>query len=193
MIDISTIKFNLQSEFHMLRHFESADEKMLELLLKEGYKIAEIKKELSLPGSKFHSDFANDIGELIVRFEQYSYSETIGVNGNLILQSSIIKSEFPNGIGTHAVIPIQDITDKERKNVYTQKNREMELLHYNVKLLPSTNECTLILKPIKNGYLFISSFPGPAAMPIPSTSMDLELYSKCRKFWDNHVFLEKIS
>ena len=93
------------------------------------------------------------------------------------------------GFSTKAVIPIQDIPESKKRFVYLDKNRDVELLHYKVKEFPITNDCTLILKPIQKGYLFISAFPGPSAMPIPSTSMDLSLYTIFKKFWDNHVFL----
>ena len=190
MIDIVSVQFNLKSEFHMLRHFETATPEINTTLINEGYSQKNIDNELSLVGSKFNEAFAKDISGLLERFKQYSFIETIGVNGNLILECNVPVSDFPNGIGTQAVIAIQDIPENERRFIHLKKNREVELLHYKVSNFPVANSCTLILKPVKNGYLFISAFPGAPAMPIPLSSMDMALYSSCKKFWDGHVFLE---
>ena len=190
MVQIDDISFNLQSAFHMLRHFETATPHINDALLTEGYSQKDIDNELSMVGSKFNEAFATDISGLLERFKQYSYNETIGVNGNLILECNVPVSDFSNGIGTQAVISIQDITENERRFIYLKKNRDVELLHYKVSNFPNANVCTLILKSVKNGYLFISAFPGAPAMPIPLSSMDMALYSSCKKFWDAHVFLE---
>ena len=190
MIDTSSIQFNLQSEFHMLRHFENVNSLIHENLIREGYTQKEIEEELLLVGSKFNSTFATDISSLLKRFIQYPTKETIGSNGNLVVECQVSESDFPEGIGTKAVIPIQDIPDAEIRFVYLKKNRDVDLLHYKIDNFPTTNACTLILKPLKSGYLFISAFPGASAMPIPITSMDLTLFNSCKEFWDNHVFLE---
>ncbi len=189
-IDIDAIQFNLQSAFHMLRHFETASPELNTTFINEGYSQKDIENELSLVGSKFNEAFAKDISSLLKRFQQFSYHETIGMNGNLILECNVPVSDFPNGIGTQAVISILDIPENERRFIYLKKNREVELLHYKVSNFPTANVCTLILKPVKNGDLFISAFPGSPAMPIPLSSMDMALYSSCKKFWDEHVFLE---
>ena len=189
-IDIDAIQYNLQSAFHMLRHFETATPEINSTLINKGYSQKDIDNELSLVGSKFNEAFATDISGLLERFKQYSFIETIGLNGNLILECNVPVSDFPNGIGTQAVISIQDIPENERRFIYLKKNREVELLHYKVSNFPTANVCTLILKPVKKGYLFISAFSGAPAMPIPLSSMDMALYSSCKKFWDAHVFLE---
>ena len=190
MVQIEGISFGNQSAFHMLRHFESATSEMSTTLINEGYAQKDIDNELSLVGSKFNGAFATNISSLLDRFQQYSYNETIGMKGNSILECKVPLSDFPNGIGTQAVVPIQDIPENERRFIYLKKTRDVELLHYKVPVFPITNVCTLILKPVKTGWLFISAFPGAPAMPIPISSMDLALYTNCKKFWDNHVFLE---
>jgi len=175
----------------MLRHFVNVTPEISAQLLKEGYTKKEVDNELSLVGSKFNEQFTTNITSLLNRFIQYPLKEEIGENGNLIIECNVPNIDFPKGIGSKAVISIQDIPENERKFIFLKKNREIDLLHYKVDQFPITNTCTLILKPIKNGYLFISSFPGEPAMPIPVTSMDLSLYTTCKKFWDSHVFLLK--
>ena len=191
MVIIDDVSFNLQSAFHMLRHFETATPEINATLINDGYSQKDIDNELSMVGSKFIEAFAKDISGLLERFKQYSFIETIGINGNLILECKVPVSDFPSGIGTQAVIPIQDIPENERRFIYLKRNRDVELLHYIVSNFPTANVCTLILKPVKNGYLFISAFPGAPAMPIPLSSMDMALYSNCKRFWDGHVFLEQ--
>ncbi len=192
MVQIGDITYGIQSEFHMLRHFENAAPEVNTALVNEGYSQNDITNELSLVGSKFKSDFAISISSILDRFQQYPFNETIGINGNLILECNVPISDFPNGIGSQAVIPIQDIPENERRYISLKKTRDIELLHYKISDFPITSICTLILKPLNKGYLFISSFPGAPAMPIPLSSMDLALYTSCKKFWDNHVFLEPI-
>ncbi len=190
MIDISFIKFNLQSEFHMLRHFEKVNTLIYENLIREGYTQKEIDEELLMVGSKFNSTFATDISSLLKRFIQNPTKETIGSNGNFVVECQVSESDFPDGIGTKAVIPIEEISEENRSSLYLKKNRDWEMLHLKVDVLPSTQFCTLILKPLKSGYLFISAFPGQAALPIPSVKMDIVMFNSCKEFWDNHVFLE---
>jgi hypothetical protein len=50
----------------------------------------------------------------------------------------------------------------------------------------------LILKPITEGYEFISAFSGESAMPIPDYKMTKPQFDACKKFWDKQVFLKKI-
>ena len=173
----------------MLRHFETVNSELKDKFIGEGFSTEQIENELSLVGSKFDVEFATDISVLLNRCNQYSNKESIGENGNLIIECSVPKDDFPDGIGTQAVIPIQDIPESKRRFIFTQKNREVELLHYKVDDFPKTNLFTIILKPIKEKFLFISAFPGAPAMPIPIISMNLALYTSCKKYWDTHVFL----
>ena len=76
MIEIQSIQYNLQSEFHMLRHFETIDNATQEELLSNGYALSQIQQELSLPGSKFFSHFANDIKELLEKVLNHPYRKS---------------------------------------------------------------------------------------------------------------------
>jgi len=193
MVQINDITYNLASEFHMLRHLEKVDFLVFKRLVREGYTKNEIDEQILLTGSKFKSLFATDILSLLKKFFQYPFNEKIGSNGNLILECQVPKSDFPEGIGTNAIIPIKDIPEDKRKLVYLEKNRELNLLQFKVNVLPTTNTCTLILKPLSGGFSFVSAFPALAAMPIPNKSMKSELYNNCKKFWENHVFLKEMS
>lgn len=190
MIEIQSIQYNLQSEFHMLRHFENADDEVLKKFLLEGYLIQEIQNELSLPGSKFFSHFANDISELIEKIIPYIFRKSVGINGNHIIESNIPFDLFPDGIGTKAVLALKDVSPELKSKIYFEKNRNYSLSHLLVDQLPVTNQCTLILKPDNDGYIFISAFPGESAMPIPKDDMPAEIFNACTAYWNEHVFLK---
>ena len=192
MINIQTINFTPQSQFHMLRHFESVDDVLLQLLINNGYTQNQIQQELALPGSKFFSHFAKDIKELLEKVLLYPYSKSTGINGNHIIEILIPQNEYPNGIGTKGVVSINDISSEQKPQIFYEKNRNFPLAHLLVHTLPVTNYCTLILKPIPEGYAFISAFSGESAMPIPDYKMSKSQFDACKTFWDSHIFLKKI-
>jgi hypothetical protein len=191
MIEINSVQFNLQSEFHMLRHFESVDDITMKQLIDNGYTQNLIKEELLLPGSKFFSHFANDIKELLEKVLQHPYQKTTGINGNHIIESEIPMTEYPNGIGTKAVVSLDEISKEQQTQIFHEKNRNFPLAHLLVDELPVTNQCTLILKPVSEGYAFISAFSGESAMPIPDYKMTNVQFEACKAYWDRHVFLKK--
>ncbi len=190
MINISSIHFTLQSEFHMLRHFETIDLVTQEKLLANGYSISQIQQELSLPGSEFFSHFANDINELLEKVLQYPYQKSTGINGNHIIETELPKVEYPCGIGTKAVVTINEISKEQQDQIFYEKNRNFSLAHLLVEDFPISNQCTLILKPIPEGYTFITAFSGESAMPIPDYKMTNAQFEACKLFWYKHVFLK---
>ena len=190
MLYLDSIQFGIKEQFHMLRHFESVDELTLQQLLSNGYNQHQIQQELLLPGSKFFSFFANDINELLEKVLQHPYHKSTGINGNHIIESEIPKTEYPNGIGTKAVVSKDEITKEQQVQIFYEKNRNYPLAHLLVDHLPVTNHCTLILKPMPEGYAFISAFSGESAMPIPDYRMTNLQFDACKRFWDKHVFLK---
>jgi hypothetical protein len=175
----------------MLRHFESVDDAILQQLLNNGYTQNQIHQELSLTGSKFFSHFAKDINELLEKILQHPYQKSTGINGNHIIESTLPIDEYPNGIGTKAVLSIDDISSAQQSQIFHEKNRNYKLAHLLVDTLPITNQCTLILKPISEGYAFITAFSGESAMPIPEFKMSKKQFETCKAYWDGHVFLKK--
>ena len=175
----------------MLRHFETIDLVTQEKLLSNGYALSQIQQELTLPGSKFFSHFANDINELLEKVLQYPYQKSMGINGNHIIESELHLSEYPSGIGTKAVVSLDEISKAQQAEIFYEKNRNFSLAHLLVDELPISNQCTLILKPIPEGYLFISAFSGKTAMPIPDYKMTKAQFEACKAYWDQHVFLKK--
>jgi len=169
------------------------DDAILQMLLNNCYTQNQIQKALSLTGSKFFSHFANDIKELLEKVLQYPYTKSIGINGNHIIETSIPQNEYPEGIGTKGVLSINEISSEQKPQIFYEKNRNFPLAHLFVNTLPITNQCTLILKPIPEGYAFISAFSGGSAMPIPDYKMSKSQFDACKTFWDDHVFLKKMT
>jgi len=176
----------------MIRHFESVDDDILKLLLNNSYTQNQIQQELALPGSKFFSHFAKDIKELLENVLKYPYIKSTGINGNHIIEISIPQNEYPDGIGTKGVVSINEISSEQKPRIFYEKNRNFPLAHLLVETLPLTNNCTLILKPISEGYAFVTAFSGDAAKPIPDYKMSKAQFEACKSYWDRHVFLKKI-
>jgi hypothetical protein len=175
----------------MLRHFETIDSVTQEKLLSNAYALSQMQQELSLPGSKFFTHFANDINELLEKVLQHPYQKSNGINGNHIIESDLPIADYPDGIGTKAVVALNEISKKQQAEIFYEKNRHFSLAHLLVEDLPITNLCTLILKPIPEGYTFITAFSGASAMPIPDYKMTNAQFDACKAYWDQHVFLKK--
>lgn len=188
---LADINIGIQSQFHMLRHFEGISDELRVQLLISGKTQESIDSELAEPGSRFYSNFATDITTLLQRLFSDVYVEELGGNGNIVLKGAANASTFPNGIGTKSVVPLEIIPIEDRDRIYYQVNRGVSLKHLKVEKLPITNEYTVILKPTDDKTLFITSFPGPPAMPLPDHQMNKDLYDKCKYFWEDHVFLVK--
>jgi len=185
------IQYTINSEYHILRHFEQASDILLQNLTLAGYTQGDYKRELSQPGSKFFHHFATDFGQLLERLKTVNVEQQVGSNGNLIFSAVFSKELYPDGIGTKGVVSIHELTEQECERTYMGENRGYLFKHLKKKDLPVTNESTLILKPTNAGLQLITCFPGPSAMPVPDTKMNEEFYESCVQFWDEHVFLIK--
>ena len=174
----------------MLRHFQTADGVTQEKLLANGYSLSQIQQELSLPGSKFFTHFANDINELLEKVLQQPYQKSTGINGNHIIESEYSIVDYPNGIGTKGVVSLNAISKEQQAKIFYEKNRNFSLAHLLVEELPKSNQCTLILKPVPEGYTFVTAFSGESAMPIPDYKMTNAQFEACKLFWYKHVFLK---
>ena len=123
----------------MLLHFESVDDATTQVLIDIGYTQNQIQQELSLTGSKFFSHFANIIKELLEKILQHPYQKSSGLNGNHIIESILPIDEYPNGIGTKAVVSLAEISSAQKAQIFIEKNRNYALAHLLVDTLPVTN------------------------------------------------------
>jgi len=188
-LESTKIKYRIDNAFHMLRHFEGMDEHLQSSLLRAGHVEKTIQSALTLPGSRFFSNFALDIPSLLKRAFHYPFvlletgDRTIQMNGQ------VPPTDFPNGIGTKAVVHVDELSATERAGIFLKKNRGLDLLHLQVNKIPPTWEFTLVLRPTQQGHVFITAFPGPPALPLPQHRLSRKRQEECRAFWDAHVFL----
>ena len=188
-LEPKNIKYRIDNAFHMLRHFEGMEEQLRTSLLKAGYVEKAIKEALALPGSRFFTNFALDIQGLLNRICHYPFVLLETEDRNIQLNGQVPPKDFPNGIGTRAVVPVDELPASERAGIFLQKNRGLDLLHLQVDKLPPTWEFTLVLRPTQQGHVFITAFPGPPALPLPQHRFSRKRYDECKAFWDAHVFL----
>lgn len=189
MLNANNIKYTLVNQMHMLRHFEGLSDALDASLLRAGYSAKGIQKELNEPGSRFFARFAQDIPSLLESIFKHPCKELPGDNGNLLLHGAADPIEFPNGIGTRAVLPVMAIPPTDRDRISIRRNRGIDLLHLEVDEIPSTAEFTLVLRPTNHGHVFITAFPGPPSMPLPHHRLKKPIYEQCKAYWQNHVFL----
>jgi hypothetical protein len=185
----NSIKFNAETEFHMLRHFSGPKETYIKYFTSLGKSVFEIEKELNEVGSRFIPLFATNIQQIIDHLFSFGFIETVGINGNKILKSSVSNQHFPNGIGSQSVIPVSSLRPVQREQIFYKENRGIKLKHLEIDTMPSTSDFCVILKPHRSEFIFITAFPGDQAMPLPNYQMSKLLYEECKSFWENHVFL----
>lgn len=188
-LEPTKIKYRLDNAFHMLRHFEGMDEQLQSNLLRAGHVEKTIQAALTLPGSRFFSNFALDIPGLLNRICHYSYVVLETGDRNIQLNGQVPSTDFPNGIGTRAVVHMDELTARERAGIFLQKNRGLDLLHLQVDKISPTWEFTLVLRPTQQGHVFITAFPGAPALPLPQHRFSRKRHDECKAFWDAHVFL----
>jgi hypothetical protein len=97
--------------------------------------------------------------------------------------------KFPKGIGTLGVISLDTLKSLTSSQPVQKKNRGHLLLHATVSKPPTTNLLTLVLKEQQSSNFLITAFPGPTALPLPSTKFSTEFSEKCKLFWEHQVFL----
>lgn len=190
-MDFKKIRYTIETEFHLLRHFSKVSDTFTNRLIQAGYTQAQLAEVLSLPGSRFHNTFAVEIPELLSHVENAQLSQHTGVNGNIIITAFFSKEMYIHGVGTIAIIPYSELESGDQKKVYLAENRGFLLKHLDVKELPNTYHLTLILNQSEAGYTLLTAFPGPAALPFPNNQMNKVTYKECATFWNHHVFLVK--
>lgn len=188
-LEPTKIKYRIDNAFHMLRHFEGMNQELRLNMLKAGHVEKTIQAALTLPGSRFFSNFALDIPGLLNRVFHYPFMMLETGDRNIQLNGQVPTTDFPNGIGARAVMPVDELSPTERAGIFLQKNRGLDLLHLQVDKIPPTWEFTLVLRPTQQGHVFITAFPGPPALPLPQQRFSRKRYDECKAFWDAHVFL----
>jgi hypothetical protein len=124
-LESTNIKYRIDNAFHMLRHFEGMDEQLQANLLRAGHVEKNIQAALTLPGSRFFSEFASDIPGLLNRVFHYPFVLLETEDRNIQLNGHVPPTDFPNGIGTRAVLPVDELTASQRAGIFIRKNRAL--------------------------------------------------------------------
>ena len=180
------INIPIEAEFHMLRHFEQCSAQSLDRILVQ-YNQEQIDTEMAQIGSRFYHSFATDIPSILDHVFAGDFKQKTGNNGNVILSL-----QTDTQVGEHGVAEMDTLTQAQKDKISLQNNRGLDLMHLQVDQLPPTNAYVLILKPIENGYNFITAFPGDEGMPLPYETLPEDFRKECKAYWDRHVFLDKI-
>ena len=165
------------------------NENAIQCLLDRGYSKALIDENLQIPGSKFHDFFATDIKSLMIQCATIKETSTLRQKGYLHISYEFEPLKFPKGIGTIGVVSLEALNSLTTSQPVLKKNRGHLLLHATVSKLPTTNSLTLVLKEQQNSNFLITAFPGPIALPLPSTKFSAEFNETCKLFWEQQVFL----
>lgn len=168
------------------------NENAIQCLIDRGYSKVLIDENLQIPGSKFHDFFATDIKSLMLLCATIKETNSFMQNGYLHISYEFETLKFPRGIGTLGVISTEALKSLTTSQPILKKNRGHLLLHATVSKLPTTNLLTLVLKEQQSNYFLITAFPGPIALPMPSTKFSAEFNETCTLFWEQQVFLSLI-
>jgi hypothetical protein len=191
VVSLDHIIFNNGNEFHMLRHFMRASDQLFLRLQKDGISKEAISKEQSLPGSKFHEEFACCIEDLMLQFKGRPFQEIKGLNGNISCVFDFSDLAHQQGIGKCGVLSMGKIRPEDRKKIVRKKKRgDHDLLFLEVDDLPDTSDLVLVVRPASNHFQFITAYPGIYAPPVPDINMPKAVYDSSNQFWSEHVFLE---
>ena len=186
------ISYNDRTLFHLLRHFSMVNENAIQCLIDRGYSKLLIDENLQIPGSKFHDFFATDIKSLMLQCATIKETNSFMQNGYLHISYEFEPLKFPRGIGALGVISMEALKSLTTSQPILKKNRGHLLLHATVSKLPTTNLLTLVLKEQQSSNFLITAFPGPIALPLPSTKFSAEFNETCKLFWEQQVFLSLI-
>ena len=168
------------------------NENAIQCLIDRGYSKELIDENLQIPGSKFHDFFATDIKSLMLQCATIKETNSLRQNGYLHISYEFEQLKFPRGIGTLGVISLEALKSFTSSQPVMKKYRGHLLLHATVSKLPTTNLLTLVLKEQQSSNFLITAFPGPIALPLPSTKFSAEFNETCKLFWEQQVFLSLI-
>jgi hypothetical protein len=183
------ISHNSYTDFHLLLHLKDPAIEFLEMLRQSGFTEEKIHLQLSIPGSRFYPEFANDIASLLTHLNIDELETHTEMNGNRRFIGKADSYLYPRGCGTNTVVPFDSLTKEQQSKVFFKYNRGYLVRHLLVNELPSTVHFIAILKSLKSGVKLITAFPGEHSMPMPHHGMKPSLYKACKEFWDQHVIL----
>ncbi len=185
----SDFTFNLDRQFHCLRHFSFDGNDQLRRLEAKfpSYSTTQIQQELELIGSKFHADFAQEPFEILDQFKKASRMQIPIENNKTLIQFAFSKDDFPNGIGNSALLPLSELDEAQQARKYKVKRGDFEVWTCEVAKLPTSNKLSIIAFENQGNFDIITLFPGEYAPAFPRGTSELD--EQNRMFWEGHCLL----
>lgn len=185
-------QFSTATLLHLCRHFSSIPDEEIQNLTEHGFTLEEIKKEISLPGSKFKNPPFSGLNS-IKNFIQENWME----REDIFEKDNILTSRWnllypPVEIGYDGLVKISNLSDEEKKNIQTRDRKGYSVKTYPTNKLFPTNSFILISKISEINLECITIYPGTYAPPFPDSSMSNEFYVECKSFWEAYALIESI-
>lgn len=192
--DPAIVGFELDRQFHALKHFTSLNSSAFKSFIEKGYSEEEIESRLRTISSKFSPEFAGSPAEILKVLKKSKFvvvhkDETKGkIPARLTLK--IEKNAYPNGIGKDALISLSDLS--ENQNI-----KKKHVKGFKLNVIPGKQRSTDILNIIFNKFSespnIHTIFPGEYALPIPDYENQPEMeYKENLSFWEKHALIEEI-
>lgn len=178
------ISYSPETLFHVLTHFETADEALRDSLRRAGFTDEAIDGQLRMPGSKFLRTFALSPQEAVARLQR-DFPESFtalhpGADGRVRLS---FRYDAP--VGTSGLAADAELTPAERAAVRNILRNGCPVRTVRTSRTISTGVCQLILdRTGEAGYALRTLFPGELAppLPLPGEAPD--------PFWATHLLIE---
>ncbi len=183
--------FNLDRQFHCLRHFSFEGNEQLRRLAAKfpSYSTSQIQQELNLIGSKFYADFAQEPLDILKQLKKASQTQNPIENNKTLIQFAFSKVDFPNGIGNSALLPLSELDEAQQARKYKVKRGDFEVWTCEVVRLPTTNVLSIITMEKAGVFDIITLFPGDYAPAFPRGTSELD--EQNRMFWEGHCLLRE--
>ena len=184
--------FSVETQFHVLKHFNSIDDEFYEKLINANYSKIDIAQQLKLQSSKFYSLFSTNLKAIVERVLNGFPSSEIKLNP-ISLRIEILfefsNAEYPNGIGTDYLLHKNELTEEQIENIQRRSVENPHIYITNGKAI-TTNKLNFVIEQKENKYQIITIYPGKYAPPFPDEEkQNHELFMVCKTFWDEHVFV----
>ena len=178
------ISYSPETLFHVLTHFETADEALRDSLRRAGFTDEAIDGQLRMPGSKFLRTFALSPQEAVARLQRdFPESFTalhLGTDGRVRLS---FRYDAP--VGTSGLAADAELTPAERAAVRNILRNGCPVRTVRTSRTISTGACQLILERTgEAGYALRTLFPGELAPPLPLPGQVPD------PFWATHLLIE---
>ena len=176
------ISYSPETLFHVLTHFETADEALRDSLRRAGFTDEAIDGQLRMPGSKFLRTFALSPQEAVARLQR-DFPESFtalhpGTDGRVRLSFRYVT--IPGFYDD-----VRELTPAERATVRNILRNGCPVRTVRTSRTISTGACQLILERTgEAGYALRTLFPGELAPPLPLPGQVPD------PFWATHLLIE---